>query len=538
MLSKIPQSQKIAVMVGVLFAMLLAALDQTIVATAMPRIVQDLNGIEHLSWVFTAYMLASTVSVPIYGKLSDMYGRKGFLISAVIIFLIGSALSGQAHSMNELIAFRAIQGIGGGSIMAIAFAIIGDLFTPAERGRWQGVTGGVFGLASIVGPSLGGWLTDHASWRWIFYINVPVGIIALIVITSLMPRIIPDLKNRKIDYAGAITLAVGLVTFLLACVWGGNQYAWDSWQVITTFAIAIISLVSFYFIEKSAPEPILPFDLFKNPIFSISMLATFLIGTAMFGAIVYIPIFAQVVLGVSATNSGTILTPLMFGMITASIVSGQIVARTGKYKAIAVVGTILVTVALFVLSRMSPATTQTDMVIRMVFTGLGLGLAFPIFNVAIQNAFDHSRMGVVTASGQLFRNIGGTVGTALMGSVLNHQLTTRLGNLNDYQFTKVASSFSHAFNWTGLDANAVQALLSPQVQTSLQAGLSQLPDPMKTSVLSDYAIFVNHLKDAYSGSVTEVFLLGSGLMAIAAVATWFLKEIPLKGHDNAAHHFE
>jgi EmrB/QacA subfamily drug resistance transporter len=529
MLSKISQQQKVAVMIGVLLAMLLAALDQTIVATAMPRIVQDLNGLEHLSWVFTAYMLASTVTVPIYGKLSDMYGRKSFLISSVVIFLIGSMLAGQAHSMGQLIAYRAIQGVGAGSIMSNAFAIIGDLFTPVERGRWQGVTGAVFGLASVIGPSLGGWLTDHASWRWTFYINVPVGIIALAVISSLMPHIVPEIKNRKIDFAGAITMALGLVSLLLAAVWGGNQYAWASWQIMSLFVVSVVSLVSFYFIEQRAAEPVLPFSLFKNSIFSISMLATFLIGMGMFGAILYVPIFAQSVLGVTATNSGAILTPLMFGMIVASVISGQVVSRTGKYKAIAVIGTIAVSVALFVLSRMTASTSQPDLIARMIFTGLGLGLAFPIFNVAVQNAFDHSQMGVVTASGQLFRSIGGTVGTALMGSILNHGLASRMGDLSSYDFVQQAGSVSKAFDWSNLDANAIQRLLSPQVHDAMSSGFAGTP------LADSYATFFAHLRDIYAGSVTEVFLWASIFMSIAAIVTWFLKEIPLKGHNNAAH---
>jgi EmrB/QacA subfamily drug resistance transporter len=529
MLSEISPRQKVTVMVGVLTAMLLSALDQTIVSTALPRIVQDLNGIEHLSWVVTSYLLASTVIVPIYGKLSDIYGRKGFFMAAVVIFLVGSALSGQSHSMTQLIAFRAVQGIGGGAIMANAFAIIGDLFSPAERGRWQGVTGGVFGLASVIGPALGGYLTDHASWRWTFYINLPVGIAALILLGLLMPKIAPGAKNRSIDYGGAVTLAVGLIALLLGFVWGGNQYPWESWQIYATFSVALVALLSFAIVEMGAKEPILPLELFKNPIFSVSAVIIFLSGVTLFGAILYIPLFAQGVLGISATNSGTILTPLMLGLVASSIVGGQILSRTGRYKVLAVTGMGLVFVSLFLLSRMTAQTTQLGMVWRMVLVGLGLGATLPVFNVAVQNAFDRSKLGVVTASVQLFRSIGGTVGTAIMGGVLNTGLANRIGDsgLGNNSFYQHLHQTSTTFGT--LNANTVQELLSKQVEAMITTSFSTLPTVARQAALVQFSDFLGQVKSVYADSITHVFLVASLMTAVAFFASFFLKEVPLQG---------
>ncbi len=346
---EITKRQKIMVMVGALLAMLLAALDQTIIGTAMPTIVKEMNGLEHFSWVFTAYMLASTVSVPIVGKLSDIYGRKLFFLGGIIVFLLGSVLAGQSHSMEQLIAFRAIQGLGAGTIMTNAFAIIGDLFAPAERGKWQGTFGGVFGLASVIGPTLGGYLTDNISWRWTFYINIPIAIIAMAFIYFVMPTIKSQVKGkRSIDFLGALLLVMGLVPFLLGLVWGGNQFPWMSWQTIGLFLFALVSLISFGFVEQKAKEPIIPMSLFKSKIFSVSVITTFFIAMGMFGAIVYIPLFAQGVMGISATDSGFILTPMMVGLIVSSALSGQIVSRTQKYKILAITGTALVTIAMII----------------------------------------------------------------------------------------------------------------------------------------------------------------------------------------------
>ncbi len=533
MLAKIPKSQKIAVMVGTMLAMLLSALDQTIVATAMPRIVQDLQGLEHLSWVITSYLLASTVIVPIYGKLSDIYGRKYFIMAAVAIFVVGSILSGLSQNMFQLIIFRGIQGLGAGAIFANAFAVIGDLFPPAERGRWQGLFGAVFGLASIIGPALGGWLTDNASWRWAFFINVPVGILALVVIGFFMPKIKPDHSvKRSIDYAGAAFLTVGLVCLLLGLVWGGNQFDWNSVQIIGLFISALVSFIAFVFIERVAQEPIIPLSLFKNSIFTVSMIIIFLTGFGMFGAILYIPLFAQLVLGASATNSGAILTPMMLGMVTAAIISGQVISRTGTYKTLAMFGLALASCAMLLLSTMDSTTSQTFLVLRMIAAGIGLGITFPIFTLAVQNAFDHSKLGVVTASTQLFRSIGATVGTAILGGVLNNRLNTQLGDLSADPFVKMIAQVNAAFT-SNLDANKLQAILIGPGREQIDAVLQKLPPVIKPQALIAFQNFVEKTRVAFASAITDVFFIASFFMLAAFITSFFLREIKLrKSHDE------
>ncbi|HVV39257.1 MAG TPA: MDR family MFS transporter [Candidatus Paceibacterota bacterium] len=422
MLSTITNGQKIGVMAGVMVAMLLAALDQTIVSTAMPTIVKELNGLAELSWVFTAYMLTSTITVPIIGKLSDIYGRKLLYVISIVIFLLGSILSGFASSMFMLIVFRALQGIGGGALMSSAFTVIGDMFPPAERGKWQGLFGSVFGVASVIGPGLGGWITEAFSWRWAFFINIPVGIIALAIIYFLMPNFKSSIARRAIDYVGAFALAVGLTSLLLALVWGGSSYAWGSVQISGLLALAITALVAFGYTEYHAEDPILPLSLFKNSIFTLSNTIVFFIGMGMFGALTYIPLFAQNVLHIGAANSGVILMPLTFALIGASIFSGQVMSRTGKYKWLAFGGIAVTCIGIGSMFFMDPTTSQGSLIVRMIITGLGLGISMPIFTNIVQNAFDHSKLGVVTASTQLFRSLGATVGVAILGSILNNSL--------------------------------------------------------------------------------------------------------------------
>ena len=493
MLAKIPMRQKILVMLAVMSGMLLAALDQTIVATALPRIVADLHGLKELSWVITAYLLTSTISVPIAGKLSDIYGRKKLFLIAIFVFVTGSALSGIAQNMPQLIGFRALQGVGAGILMSSAFTVIGDLFAPAQRARWQGIISGVFGLASVIGPLIGGYLTDHASWRWNFYINVPVGFLAFFMISRFMPHITSDKENQKIDFAGAGLLAGGLSAFLLALVWGGNQYAWSSVQVIGTLATAAALLASFVIVEKyHARDPILPLELFANPIFKVSIPIVFLIGLAMFGAISYIPLFAQDVLGRTATNSGVILTPMVLSLVVVSLAAGQFISRRGKYKVLAIAGTFMVTAGILLLSTMGENSTSSQLVERMMLIGAGLGISMPIFNVVVQNAFEHAKLGVATASVQLARSIGATVGVAIMGTILNNRLAHNL------------------------------------------AGVANAPSASQLSSLSSQSISPA-VRTAFSNSITEVFLIAGCLVSLAFLISWFLKEIPLRTtHDHSS----
>jgi EmrB/QacA subfamily drug resistance transporter len=519
--------RKIITMIGVILAMLLAALDQTIVGTALPRIVRELGGADHLIWVVTAYMLASTVTVPIYGKLSDLYGRKWFFFGGIVIFLIGSILCGLSQDMFQLILFRVIQGIGGGAIMGNAFAIIADLFEPAERAKWQGVLGGVFGLSSVIGPALGGFLTDNASWRAVFYVNIPLGLVALGFIGFLMPRVASTIKDKVIDFWGAGLLVTTLVPLLLALSFGGREHAWNSGFILGLLAVAVASLAGFLWAEHKAKEPIIPLSLFKNRVFTTSVIVTFLTAAAMFGAIVYIPLFAQLVQGVSATDSGTILTPLMVGLIGASVISGQIISRTGKYRNLAIVGVGLLVVALLWLSTITPTVTHFQLLMHMIFLGLSLGLTMPVFNIAVQNAFDQSKVGVVTASTQLFRSVGGTVGTAVLGAVFSNALASKTPTLANTAYAQAAK---------GLDvtnANILQGLLSAEGQAKVHATIAGLPMQAQAVVSQNFADFLFQARGIYSASVGWLFFIGALVATAALIVTFFLPEIPLRQAKTA-----
>ena len=396
-------------MSGVLLGMLLAALNQTIVATALPRIVGDLGGMDHYSWVFSVYMLAATVTTPIYGRLSDVYGRRPFFVAGIVIFMSGAVISGTAAGMAQLIAGRAVQGLGAGALIPLAIATIGDLIPPSERGRWQGLTGAVFGFASVIGPTTGGWISDHADWRWVFFVSLPVGLIALaVVVATLKVPPHPD-RGTKVDYAGAALLALGLSAGLLAIVQGGP---------FELYAIAVLTLAVFVWWERRVEQPIVPIELFGNRIFSASNLAGFSVGVGMFGAIMFVPLYVQDVLGASATASGLVLTPLMLSMMVSSVGSGQVITRTGRYRWALVTGPVIMGAGFLLLATMTAGSPRSHATVAMVVTGLGLGLLLQNLALVVQNGVPSRHLGAATSAVQFSRSIGGTIGVSVMGAIL------------------------------------------------------------------------------------------------------------------------
>ena len=539
MLHHISKREKILVLVAVMAGLFLAALDQTIVGTALPKILTEFNALEQLSWVVTGYLLASTVTVPIAGKLSDIYGRRKLLMTGIVVFVIGSMLAGLSQNIEQLIAWRALQGIGGGILFANAFSIIGDLFVPAERGKWMGVFGAVFGLSSVVGPLLGGWLTDGNSifglttnWRWNFYINVPIGIIAFGMIARYLPTIVAKVKH-SIDYLGAVLLTLGLGSLILATSLGGTKdWAWDSARIIGLFVAAAVLLVSFIFAERKAADPVLPLRFFKNEIFSVAAVLIFIFGIGMFGAIIYIPLFAQDVLGFSATNAGIILLPMILGLTIASAVAGRVVSSIGRYKAILVTGMGVAVLGIFLLTGLNPQSDYWDMAWRMVVTGLGLGVGMPLINLAVQNSFHQRDIGTATAATQLFRSIGSTVGIAIMGSLLNNILTQKLNGVQDEAFVKAAAQSGQGDQFKHIDVNSVQGILSQQGRDAINATLDKLPAPVHDVMVTNFHHFTSTLQTALSNSITQIFMVSAGLMSIAFIVSFFIKEIPLKHHAN------
>lgn len=521
------KNSRALILLGAMLGTLLFSLDQLIVATAMPQIVRQLNGLSQYSWVFTAYMLASTVTIPIYGKLSDTFGRRGLYILGIVIFLLGSVLSGFSQNMTQLILFRALQGIGGGAMMVNTVAIIGDIFPPAERGRWQGLNISMSALATVLGPILGGWITDNFSWRWVFFVNIPVAILAIGVVVISMPRIARKVKESSIDFRGALLIAIGLVPLLLALVWGGDRYPWASWQIVVLLCTAGCALFAFVLVERKAREPILSLSLFENKAFTISVLAIFLTMIGLYGSLIYVPLFAQGVVGVSATNSGLILMPMMIGLMLASILCGQIVSATGKYKVLTIIGMIITVIGMALFIQIGVNTSNVGLSWRMVLLGIGLGSGMPIFTTVAQSAFGQDRLGEVTAGTQLFKNVGGTVSTAILGGVMNSQLSSQLPNIQNEPFVATLKQLDPAA-LTKIDVNAIQGFLSIDGQAQMRGMIAEAPQAMQSQLIASYDHFLNAIKTAFSHSIDHVYIISAILMFVALVLVFFLPQIPLR----------
>ena len=502
---------------GMMLTLLLAAMDQTIVGTAMPRVIASLNGFDRYPWVTTSYLLSSTVAVPVFAKFSDLYGRKWLYLSAAIVFIASSWLCGAAGNlplpldgMNQLVVARGLQGIGGGGIMGLTFTIIGDLFSPAERGRFQGLFGGVFGLASVIGPLAGGWITDHLTWRWAFYVNAPLGILAVATLYFTFPHVKPHKLGRGIDWKGILALIAWIVPLLLTLS-EVNTRGWSDPMVLAALAWTAAALGAFVYIELHAPEPLLPPALFRIRSIALTVTAVFLLGMGLFGMFLYLPLYLQAVLGLSAAASGQLFTPLVFAMILASIVSGQLVSRTGRYKTLAIIGASLATLGMLLLARMDRDVTSAVIVRNMLVLGIGFGVAQPIFTLVIQNAAPREYMGAATASSQFFRSIGSTIGVAIFGTVL---LATYHRGLESAIPPGTPDAVTHLFD-NPLEMARTQSRVA-DAMAATPGGSELLPVLMAAS------------RDSLDAGMHLIFAVAAAVIGLTLMLTLLLPELPLR----------
>ncbi len=490
--------QSIAAFTGFMLGLLLAALDQIIVATALPRIASELHSFDKLSWVFTAYLITTTVTVPLYGKLSDLYGRRRVFFVSITIFLVGSLLCGLAGTMTQLILFRALQGLGAGGLIPLAVASIGDLFPPRQRPRYQGLTAVVWAVASVMGPLLGGYFTDSLSWRWIFWINLPIGALALAVVAGTM-HVTFRRREHTIDYVGALTLTVAVVSLLLVAIWGGQTYPWGSVQILSLAAAGLAFSVLFVVVESRVAEPILPLALFRNEVFVVSNVAVTFVAAALFATLVFVPLFVQGVSGSSATSAGIVLIPFMLGWLVTSVISGHLISHTGRYRIYPIVGTLVVLAGFWLLTRMDAGTSRLDVIVTTSIIGLGMGLTYQTYVLAVQNAVAPGDLGIATASIQFFRSIGAVFALAALGALLNSRLATelpaRLGGAAD-------------------SVNPQRLLESPDA-------MRDVPAPL-----------VSGVQEALASSLHTLFVVCIPVVLVALAASFLLKELPLRAAEE------
>ena len=510
----------IIVVFGTMLALLLAALDQTIVGTAMPRIVADLNGLSYYAWVITAYLVASTVMVPVAGKLGDLFGRKPFLLTGMVGFVVASALCGLSQNMTELIIFRSLQGIFGGVLFATVFAVIGDLFPPQQRARVGGLFGAVFGLSSVLGPTAGGYITDNLGWRWVFYVNLPIGIVAVLIVAATLPFVRSRASLRDIDFPGAAALVAGLIPLMVALSIT-RDHAWISPEVLGLLAGSVVMLILLFVLEQRTDNPIVPFGLFKNVTFSVSMLTSFLTGFAMFGTIIFVPLIYQGVLGVTATNSGQLLTPMMLGLVGASVLIGQVMVRIRLYRFLGTAGVALMLVGMWWLSQVTTSTSALEVVRDIVIIGAGLGATFPLYLQSVQNALPRQFLGVATSQIQFWRQIGGTIGTAVLGSVLASRLAASVQS-------QVAGLHlpAQAARLAPSGVSNPQAVFDPSAIAARRAAATAAAGPQGAAIFDQV---LHALRAGLAGTLHEVFLYSGAVLVVALVATLFLREVPLRG---------
>lgn len=510
----LPRRQLLLAVTGVMLAMLLAALNQTIVATAMPRIISDLGGFDRYTWASTSYLVASAVAVPIAGRLSDIYGRKVFFLLGIAIFMIGSVPTGMSQTMTQLIAFRAIQGIGGGVIMITSLVAIADLFPPKERGKFQGLLALVYGMASVVGPTLGGFITDNLSWNWIFLFNVPAGIPVLLLMARTFPRTRPEVERRSLDYPGMATLVLAVVPILLALSWGGVQYEWGSTQTIGFLAFGLAMAAAFVVIESRSDSPIMPLDVYRHRTVAVSMVVTFLSGLALYGSIMFVPLFFQGILGASATSSGSLLTPMMLAVVFGAVLSGFLLRRTGgRYRIQALISTGLMTMGMFLISSMDERTSFAGAVGFIVVMGLGLGGTLPVFTVAVQNSVPFKLRGLATSILLFYRLVGGMMGLAVLGGVLTKKFSWRLeGALSDTVRAALSSGRLDAIK------KNPRGLFDPSTTDTLRAEFAEAG--ADGARMAD--MLLDTLNSALAGAVGDTLTVGAAAVSLAVVAVMFL----------------
>ncbi|CAM3167040.1 MDR family MFS transporter [Paenibacillus lupini] len=511
------KQRKLTIMIAIMFAMFFAAINQTITSTAMPRIIAQLGGMDLYTWTITIYMLTSTIATILVGKLSDIYGRKPFILAGILFFIVGAFTSGLSENVYQFITFRGIQGVGAGIIMATAFTSVGDLFPPRERGKWTGIMTAVFGFSSVIGPTLGGWIIDNMAWHWVFWIFLPLGVIAFIMILTLFPKT-ERKAHQPIDYLGSIFLTTTLVPLLLAFTWAGSKYEWASVQVIGLFGITVLSLIIFLLIERKAKNPVLPLYIFRNGTVALSNVIGFIMNFGMMGALIYLSFFVQGVLGISPTHAGYVTMPMSIGMVITSAIGGQLISRTGKYKRFAVIGLPIMLVGMLIMTFMNNVPMA---VLAMIIFGLGLGLGMPVFSLTVQNAVPHTELGAATATMQLFRNLGGTIGIAVMGTVLSSALKHNLTDL---------SKSGEGADMSKLDpatAEKFAQFANPQMLTD-QPALKATREGLTADLQVQFDKMIDLLRDALSNSLSTVFLTGAVILFIAVVLVWFIREIPLR----------